>query len=139
MDAAVAKLISDAGRVVEQEVARAASRVIGIGDLGSGGTGRAVVVTGEVVAVVGIAAIGQPAPSSVVAAKPAGGSMVSEMAVVKPCSIAHIDSLAAGGGADDEQGERAEEASLHGRCTLKDVGQAGQGGPAEKGLVGRPA
>jgi hypothetical protein len=61
------------------------------------------------------------------------------VAMVKARSIAHIDSLAAGGGADNEQGERAEEASLHGRCSLKVVGQAGQDGPAEKGLVGRPA
>jgi hypothetical protein len=101
------KLVADAGRIVDQEVPRPARGVIRVGDLRRRGAGRAVVVAGEVMAVVGIAAVGQSASAPSMAAESA--------AVAVTTSVTEIDVVAAGGGADDKQGEGAEEASLHGR------------------------
>ena len=99
-------LIPDAGRVVGKEVARAASGVVGIADLGRCGALRAVVGASLVVAVVSVSTIGQAASASPVASQAFGGVMTS---------VAQIDGLAAGGGANNAEHERAEEASLHGR------------------------
>lgn len=100
------RLIADARRIVREEVARAAGRVVRIADLGCGGTLRPVIGTSLMVAVIGVSPIGEAASAASVTSQSFGGVMTS---------VAQIDVMAAGGGANKAKHERAEEASLHGR------------------------